>query len=105
MGHVVPYFDAGSGLVYTTIDAQAPEITGHTQFLSQGGLSLQYFYKPQHALVLEYRYFHMSNAGLEQPNPGFNGSMVTIGFLWLRGRHPIETASSHPRPLHFLHFW
>lgn len=84
VGQVVPYFDAGSGPMHTTIDENAPEITGHTQFLSQGGLGLQYFVSPQRALVFEYHYFHMSNAGLKQPNHGFNGSMFTVGFRWLR---------------------
>ena len=105
IGRVVPYFDAGSGPVHTTIDVNAPEITGHTQFLSQGGVGLQYFFKPQRALVFEYRYFHMSNAGIAQPNHGFNGSMVTIGFRWLRRPHPRRTADSHRPAFRFLHPW
>jgi Lipid A 3-O-deacylase (PagL) len=80
---VVPMFDAGIGALHTTLDTRAPEITGHTQFLSQGGVGLQYFFKPRRAIVFEYRYFHMSNAGLEQPNHGFNGSMLSIGYRWL----------------------
>lgn len=84
VGKVAPYFDAGSGAMHTTIDENAPEISGHTQFLSQGGVGLQYFVSPQRAVVFEYHYFHMSNAGLQQPNHGFNGSMFTIGFRWLR---------------------
>ena len=84
IGRVVPYFDAGSGPMYTTIDEHAREITGHTQFLSQGGVGLQYFFRAQRAVVFEYHYFHMSNAGLKQPNHGFNGSMFTVGFRWLR---------------------
>ncbi len=79
---VVPMFDAGIGALHTTLDNRAPEITGHTQFLSQGGVGLQYFFKPRRALVFEYRYFHMSNAGLEQPNHGFNGNMLSVGFRW-----------------------
>jgi hypothetical protein len=34
--------------------------------------------------VFEYRYVHMSNAGIEQPNEGYNASMLTVGFRWLR---------------------
>lgn len=79
---VVPFFDAGIGALNTTLNNRAPEITGHTQFLSQGGVGVQYFFKPRRALVFEYRYFHMSNAGLEEPNPGFNGSMLSVGFRW-----------------------
>jgi len=105
VGRVLPYFDAGSGPVHITIDAKAPEIAGHTQFLSQGGVGLQYFFKPQRAVVFEYRYFHMSNAGLQEPNPGLNGSMVTIGFCWLRRPRPLTMGPLHHSRLHFPHFW
>lgn len=104
-GRLVPYFDAGSGPVYTTINAKAPELTGDAQFLSQGGVGFQYFFKPQRALVVEYHYFHMSNGGLEQPNPGFNGGMVTIGFRWLQGLHPAIIGSSDENRVRFPHFW
>lgn len=86
--HIVPFFDAGTGVVNTTLDRRVPEITGHTQFLSQGGVGIQYFYRPQRAWVIEYRYFHMSNAGLEQPNHGFNGNMISVGYRWLLGPRP-----------------
>lgn len=105
IGRVVPYFDAGSGPVHTTIDQNAAEITGHTQFLSQGGVGIQYFVRPQRALVLEYHYFHMSNAGLQQPNHGFNGSMVTVGFRWLRRPRPSTVGTLRNSRFHLPHFW
>jgi opacity protein-like surface antigen len=105
MGRVVPYFDAGSGPVHTTIDENAPEITGHTQFLSQGGVGLQYFVRPQRAMVLEYHYFHMSNAGLQEPNHGFNGSMFTVGFRWLRRPGPSNTGTLHTDRFHLPRLW
>lgn len=104
-GKVVPYFDAGSGPVHTTIDVNAPEITGHTQFLSQGGVGIQYFFKPQRAMVFEYHYFHMSNAGIAQPNHGFNGSMFTVGFRWLRRGHPKTVGTFRRNGFHLPHFW
>ena len=83
----VPFFDAGIAALHTTLDNQAPEISGHTQFFSQGGVGIQHFVSPGRALVFEYRYFHMSNAGLQEPNHGFNGSMVSVGFRWLLRTH------------------
>jgi hypothetical protein len=56
--------------------------------MSQGGVGIQYFFRPQRAFVVEYRYLHMSNASLEAPNPGFNASMLTLGFRWLRRPRP-----------------
>ena len=83
-GRVVPFFDMGAGIMHTTLDLRAPELSGHLQFLPQAGLGIQYFFSPQRAFVIEYRYAHMSNASIEPPNHGFNGSMLTIGFRWLR---------------------
>lgn len=83
-GNVIPFFDAGASAMHTTLATRVPEVSGTTQFMPQGGLGIQYFFRPQRAFVVEYRYFHMSNAGLQQPNEGFNGSMITLGFRWLR---------------------
>lgn len=87
-GRVVPFLDMGAGVLHTTLDMRAPELSGHLQFLPQAGLGIQYFFSPQRALVFEYRYVHMSNAGIKPPNEGFNASMLTIGFRWLRRPRP-----------------
>lgn len=82
--NLVPFLDMGASAMHTTLATRAPEVDGTTQFMPQAGLGIQYFFRPQRAFVIEYRYFHMSNAGLQQPNAGFNGSMISIGFRWLR---------------------
>jgi hypothetical protein len=74
---VLPFLDLGSGPLNTTINERASELGGHVQFLSQGGLGLQH-----KKYIIEYRYFHMSNAGLTKPNHGFNGSMLSVGLRW-----------------------
>ncbi len=83
-GRFVPFFDAGGGLQHTTLESRAPELSGRLQFTPQAGLGLQWFFNSQRALVFEYRYMHMSNAGIMPPNLGFNASMITLGFRWLR---------------------
>ena len=88
-GRVVPFLDVGSGPLNTTANRHAPELSGHWQFMSQGGVGIQYFFHPQRAFVAEYRYLHMSNAGLVSPNLGFNASMLTMGFRWLRRPRPV----------------
>jgi hypothetical protein len=87
---VVPFLDVGAGILHTTLHKRAPELSGRLQFLPQAGLGIQYFFRPQRALVFEYRYVHMSNAGIEQPNEGYNASMLTMGFRWLRRPRPAE---------------
>lgn len=83
-GRWVPFLDAGAGVLRTPLSKHVPEIDGFTQFLPEGGLGLEYFLRPQRALVLEWRTIHMSNANLVPPNMGFNSSMLTVGFRWLR---------------------
>lgn len=76
-GHLLgttPIVDVGSGPLNTTINNRASELGGNVQFLSQGGVGIE-----RSRYVIEWRYFHMSNAGLTQPNHGFNGNMVSIG--------------------------
>jgi hypothetical protein len=83
-----PFFNVSSGPLHTTldehVDKHAPELGGHVQFLSQGGAGIQRRLDAHRSIVLEYRYFHMSNAGLTKPNHGFNGSMLSIGVRWNR---------------------
>lgn len=100
---VVPFLDFGGGLQRTTLATRAPELSGRTQFSPQVGLGIQHFFNPQRALVLEYRYMHMSNAGITPPNHGFNASMVTIGFRWLRRPHPAGWQPSAHRSRSFFH--
>jgi len=83
-GNFMPFLNLGAGMMHTTLTTRVPEVSGKLQFMPQAGVGIQHFFSPQHALVIEYRYFHMSNAGITPPNHGFNGSMVSIGFRWLR---------------------
>jgi hypothetical protein len=79
---VIPFLDFGSGPLNTTInDNGASELGGHVQFLSQGGVGIEH-----RRYVFEWRYFHMSNAGLVKPNHGFNGNIVTVGMRWTKRR-------------------
>jgi hypothetical protein len=97
-GPVVPFLDMGAGVLHTTLSRRAPELSGHLQFLPQAGVGIQYFFRPGRAVVFEYRYIHMSNAGIEPPNHGFNGSMLSIGFRWYR--RPRATGPQAPRHSH-----
>lgn len=98
----VPFLNLGSGILHTTLDLRAPEISGHLQFLSQAGLGVQYFFRPQRAFVIEYRYAHMSNAGIKPPNEGFNASMLCVGFRWHRRPHPAGAMRPSRHPLRLM---
>jgi hypothetical protein len=105
-GRWAPFFDAGTGVQRTILSARVPELSGTTEFSPQGGFGVQYFFRPQRAFVIEWRYMHMSNAGITPPNHGFNGSMATIGFRWLRRpalpAGQLAPANHHHNPFHYL---
>src|SRR5437667_11894051 len=80
----VPFFNVSSGPLHTSLDQKAPELGGHIQSMSQAGAGIQRRLSLERSLVMEYRYFHMSNAGLTPLNHGFIGSMLSIGMCWHR---------------------
>ncbi|HUI43014.1 MAG TPA: acyloxyacyl hydrolase [Terriglobia bacterium] len=83
-GNTKPILDFGAGVNNTTLDQHAYELTGGLQFTPQGGLGIEHYFSPQHAIVFEYRFFHMSNNGIREPNHGFNAAVFSVGFRWLR---------------------
>lgn len=85
--NTLPIMDFGAGVNDTTINNKAYEIAGNLQFTPQGGFGIEHFFGPQHAIVIECRYLHMSNAGIQEPNHGFNTIGITVGFRWLRRPH------------------
>jgi hypothetical protein len=75
-GRVVPYFEAGGGLVVTSRDVPP----GISQFnFTSGGAFGAHFLRAQRNFSAEIRYMHVSNAGLAPPNPGINTIQVRIG--------------------------
>ncbi len=91
---IVPFFDFGAGVQNTALYTRVRELNGATQFSPQAGPGFEYYFNPQRALVLQYRYMHMSNANLQPPNLGFNASMLSVGFRWLRRPRPVGWQAS-----------
>lgn len=78
---LVPFIGANVGIGITDInDADA---TGKFQFNQQAGAGLRYFFDPQTAIVLDYNYWHVSNAGIKAPNDGVNCHVFSLGISWL----------------------
>jgi len=94
-GRTVPFLDMGAGILNTTLNLRAPELSGSTQFNPQAGIGIQYFFRPQWAFVLEYRYLHMSNNNIQAPNLGFNANMLSLGFRWLPRPRPAGSQETH----------
>jgi hypothetical protein len=71
-----PYGIAGGGVIYFTQHTR--EQGAQYGFNPQVGTGITYFFQKDLALSVEYRYRHMSNGGLKQPNTGVNIGMVLI---------------------------
>jgi hypothetical protein len=74
---VVPFLEFGCGLV--AHDFGHPEQGGHFGFELQGGIGAQVFVEEAVALLIEYRFHHISSAFIYKPNNGINSSLFTIG--------------------------
>jgi lipid A 3-O-deacylase len=76
-GRWVPFVDGGVGGAYTNIGA--PDLSNGFQFNIQLGAGAHYFLRGTSALTLQYRWLHLSNAGLNVPNSGLNTHLVFVG--------------------------
>ena len=72
--------DLGISPAFLSHDLYGDEdLSGHIQFLTHGGVSLF----PIRNLSIGYEYQHVSNADIQQPNPGLNMHNVKISYrIW-----------------------
>ena len=59
-------------------DVATRELGSEFQFLLHAGTGLEY-YKQKGAYSINYRFFHVSNAGIQFPNIGLNAHQITLG--------------------------
>jgi Lipid A 3-O-deacylase (PagL) len=76
-GRVVPYAELGGGTLFTNV--KAPAGTSKVNFTTSGGIGLHFLGK-RYNVSTEIRFMHISNAGLENSNPGINTVQFRIGF-------------------------
>jgi lipid A 3-O-deacylase len=78
---LIPYIQAGAGLTATDIDRQ---IVGQAfNFNLDLGIGARYLISQKWALMLEYRYQHISNANSAQHNLGINANGPILGVSYL----------------------
>ena len=75
-----PYAKLGLGLIYLT--QHTGEQSTQFNFTETAGLGLHYFLWKNIALTLEYRYRHLSNAAIKQPNHGINTQFGLAGLTY-----------------------
>jgi lipid A 3-O-deacylase len=75
-GRIEPYFELNGGVLFT--NHQVPTGTSAVNFTPSAALGM-HLLGDKHALSVEVRYLHISNAGLSDPNPGINTVEVRVG--------------------------
>jgi lipid A 3-O-deacylase len=73
----VPFVDAGAGV--TATDIRGRDLSTTFEFNLQGGAGVNYFWRRDRAVTLQYRFLHISNAALDLPNLGVNVSLFSLG--------------------------
>ena len=81
-GRLVPFLQAGGGMLFTTQDV--PAGTAQFNFTPQGGIGVYWLRGARTSAVFGVRYHHISNAGRIQPNPGHNALYFYTGISWWR---------------------
>ncbi len=83
-GMTTPYFELTGGVLFTNHDV--PTGTNTVNFTPSAAIGMQ-FGKERHTWSVEVRYLHISNAGLEVPNPGLNTVQVRLGLGRIGSKH------------------
>lgn len=78
-GRLAPYFDFGGGLLFTTSDV--PPGVSRVNFASGPAIGANVGHGKAH-WSLEVRWLHVSNAGLNDANPGINIIQARVGLGW-----------------------
>src|SRR5260221_417308 len=73
----VPFIEGGAGA--TATDIGHPDLSTTFEFNVQGGVGMHYFWRENAAITVQYRFLHLSNAGIKSPNAGVNTSGVFVG--------------------------
>jgi hypothetical protein len=87
-GAIVPFVEVGEGALWTTV--RYLSLGGKFQFASHGGFGMHAFLASDVAITLGYRFRHISNAGLDEPNHGLNTHFFIVGLT----RFPERTGAS-----------
>ncbi|MFH0790165.1 MAG: acyloxyacyl hydrolase [Candidatus Omnitrophota bacterium] len=72
-----PYIKFGPGLAYMTQHIR--EQSTQFNFTETGVVGMQYLFTKNNSFAVEFRYRHLSNAGMDRPNHGINTYLIAAG--------------------------
>jgi hypothetical protein len=79
-----PYAELAGGALFTS--DPVPVRTTHANFTAHIGVGVRRFVRPQQAVVLGYRFHHISNGNRLERNPGVNAHVVVVGWSYMPRR-------------------
>lgn len=77
---IIPFLQVGAGVIalHADLERQADGLN----FILQSGLGLHFFVSQSTALTGEWRFHHISNAGIHNRNAGINSSLFMLGITF-----------------------
>lgn len=84
---LVPFLEGGAGVLISTPQSTEPKSqfrASQFNFTLQIAPGLRYFLSKRTAISVEYRFHHISDAGLTEDNPGINSDFLLLGVSILR---------------------
>lgn len=81
-GRILPFLSAGAGLLYTSFRG----FESNFNFVLTAGAGFDVPLSERVSLQGEYRFHHISNAGIKPPNGGTDSQLGSIGLSWWIGR-------------------
>jgi opacity protein-like surface antigen len=76
---IKPFIAASVGFLYFTDDVPVPD-SSRFNFTPEVGVGVQFFLTPKRAVTVGYKYFHISNAGTGDRNPGLDNNVIYAGY-------------------------
>ena len=79
-GRLIPYVEAGVGVIFTDLDLDQQD--DGLNFTPQAGLGIRYELSERTEFIVGWRFHHISNAGLRDPNTGLDSSLFLLGMSY-----------------------
>jgi hypothetical protein len=79
---IAPYVELGGGVLFT--NTEVPFGTSNINFTPQLAMGMHIFTREKRSVTLDFKYVHISNAGMSVPNPGINTLQLGIGYHWMK---------------------
>ena len=84
-GKLAPYAELGGGALWTRDPIPAETTTAN--FTAHAAIGVRYFFRAHEAMVVSYRFHHISNGNRLERNPGVNAHVIQVGVSLMRPRN------------------